>query len=190
MSSLFVWWLFSCSPVPKVSVFLMCLCCKFRFEGKYDDSSNSMLHPAVLTDLFLFYMWGSSLSISVLYRYLIIKSNSDPHPHFLLPCACLPNPHFLLPRARLPPPHLYWFVVGWSLSKGLLLCLNIMNIPRWFSNISEHKVSYGVADRKGRTSDRKELEGGGQALGKKKVREGTEKHIWFMHTYSNETILV
>ena len=36
-------------------------------------------------------MWGSSLSISVLYRYLIIKSNSDPHPHFLLPCACLPN---------------------------------------------------------------------------------------------------
>ena len=102
-SSLFVWWLFSCSPVPKVSVFFMCLCCKFRLEGKYDDPSNSMLHPAVLTDLFLFYMWGSSLSISVLYRYLIIKSNSDPHPHFLLPCACLPNPHFLLPRARLPP---------------------------------------------------------------------------------------
>ena len=162
MSSLFVWWLFSCSPLPKVSVFFMCLCCKFRFEGKYDDSSNSMLHPAVLTDLFLFYMWGSSLSISVLYRYLIIKSNSDPHPHFLLPCACLPNPHFLLPRARLPPPHLYWFVVGWNLSKGLLLCLNIMNIPRWFSNIwlfgyllVRHKAQAGSSNctKEARTSE-------------------------------------
>ena len=165
----------------------MCLCCKFRFEGKYDDSSNSMLHPD-----WSFYFLHVRIEFVDLCFVSISnhQSNSDPHPHFLLPCACLPNPHFLLPRARLPPPHLYWFVVGWSLSKGLLLCLNIMNIPRWFSNISEHKVSYGVADRKGRTSDRKELEGGGQAWGKKKVREGTEKHIWFMHTYSNETILV
>ena len=112
------------------------------------------------------------------------------HPS-LFPALCLSSRSSLFTASCfLPPPHLYWFVVGWSLSKGLLLCLNIMNTPRWFSNISEHKVSYGVADRKGRTSDRKELEGGGQAWGKKKVREGTEKHIWFMHTYSNETILV
>ena len=131
MSSLFVWWLFSCSPVPKVSVFLMCLCCKFRFEGKYDDSSNSMLHPAVLTDLFLFYMWGSSLSISVLYRYLIIKSNSDPHPHFLLACSVLVFPTLTC---------IAIFVRSSAPVHATGLCSNIMNIRRWYYHILNSRL--------------------------------------------------
>ena len=102
----------------------MCLCCKFRFEGKYDDSSNYMLHPAVLTDLFLFYMWGSSLSISVLYRYLIIKSNSDPHPHFYCPVLVFPTLTCIAIFVRSSAP-----------VHATGLCSNIMNIRRWYYHI-------------------------------------------------------